>query len=125
MKTKLNDFLNENIVPEGIYSENAVFNGNHYHHFGIHPVTASLYGDKVEDIKNISFVVDDDQKVYKDNFVGGGKDKADYWAWFDYSENDFTMIYPQRFLLDMCFPAGIKGTENYGQGKAYRIKIIN
>lgn len=125
MKTKLNDFLNENKTPEGVYTKNAIFNNNHYHHFGIHPITASLYGDKVEDIKKVSFIIDDDQTVKKDNFVGGGKDKADYWGWFDYEQNDFTMIYPQRFLLDMCFPAGIKATETFNQGKSYRLKIIN
>jgi len=35
------------------------------------------------------------------------------------------MIYAQRFLLDMCFPAGIKETENGGGGKAYRLEIVN
>jgi len=35
------------------------------------------------------------------------------------------MIYTARFLLDMCFPSGIKKIEESGQGKAYRLEIIN
>ena len=39
-------------------------------------------------------------------------------------KDDFIMIYAQRFLLDMCFPYGIKATEEKGQGKAYRLEIV-
>jgi hypothetical protein len=33
------------------------------------------------------------------------------------------MIQPKRFMLDMCFPCGIKAAEEARDGKAYRLNI--
>lgn len=49
----------------------------------------------------------------------------DYWGWYDYKEQKFTLIFPKRFLLDMCFPYLIAWEEKWGTGKAYRLQIIN
>lgn len=102
------------------FKKNAVLdeNGN-YRHFGIHPVTASLYGDKVEDIVELTMKISDNQSEPDNETM-----IADYWGWFDNEENEFSLIYPKYFLLNMCFPYGIKILEAQGRGKAYRLEII-
>ncbi len=96
--------------------------GKFYQHFGITPKLVSLYGDKVEDIVNITFKISDDQTVPAPNETSLS---ADYWGWYDNEMEDFSqMIYAKRFLLQMCFPYGIKASEDNGQGKAFRLEII-
>jgi hypothetical protein len=95
-------------------------NGKFYEHFGISPKLASLYGDKPEDIVEVEFKISDNQKVPP-------HDKSmnvDYWGWYDSRIKKFSMIYAKHFLLEMCFPYGIKANEDKGQGKAYRLEII-
>lgn len=102
------------------YKSNAVLTNKCYNHFGICPTLASMYGDKPEDIDVVEFKISENQVViYNDNTM-----IADYWGWYDNEHKDFTMIYAKRFLLDMCFPYGIKASEDHNQGKAYRLEII-
>ena len=66
-------------------------------------------------------------KISKDQSIpepNNKSEEADYWVWCDEKHKFTTMLYAQRFLLDMCFPAGIKGAEDAGQGKAYRVEIV-
>jgi len=96
---------------------------DNYRHFGIHKMTASLYGDKVEDIIKVKFEIHNDQSLpnEKEKYA-----EPDYWGWIDTGKDEFSMmIYQQRFLLNMCFPAGIKGSEEAGHGKAYRLRILD
>lgn len=97
----------------------------YYHHFGIHEKTCCLYGDKPEDIVEVEFRVSADQSLPDED----NKEKLmtpDYWGWYDEERKEFTMmIYAKRFLLNMCFPSGIKACEEAGQGKAYRLEIVN
>jgi hypothetical protein len=105
-----------------IYTKSAVWNGKNFGHFGIHPQTCCLYGDEPEDIENVEFTISDDQSlpISNDNSMN-----VDYWGWIDTGDDNFSsMIYPKYFLLDMCFPYGIKKTELAGQGKAYRLTMI-
>lgn len=108
-----------------VFKVTAVFDSNasepHYKHFNIHPITANLFGNKVEDIVTIFLKISEDQEIRK--YING--DKADYWGWLDFKEKRLSMIYPQRFLLDMCFPHGIKTAEEHGKyGKAYRLEYV-
>jgi len=97
--------------------------GKFYQHFGIREILCSLYGDKPEDIVEVEFKISDDQTVPKPNEK---MLSADYWGWYSNKDQKFTMmIYAQRFLLEMCFPNGIKASEDYGDGKAYRLEIVN
>lgn len=100
------------------YKSTAVLHetGGYYYHFGINKVTASVYGDKPEDIVTVDLKISDNQDKPEAN---GELLNADYWGWFDEKEQEFTMIYPQYFLLNMCFPYGIKAEEDRKYGKAY------
>lgn len=102
--------------------QRAIFEVDHYKHFGIHPSIANMYGHKPEEIVELEMEVADDQTIPDSN---GKYLEADYWGWFDNVDQDFCMIYPQRFLMAMCFPYGVKAAEEKNQGKAYRLKIIN
>jgi len=95
----------------------AVHNGKYFDHFGIHKKTASLYGNKVEEIVDVSIEIADNQELPVNDL------DVDYWGWWDEDEQKFTLVYAARFLLNMCFPAGIKVTEESGKGKAYRVNV--
>lgn len=94
--------------------------GKYFTHFGIHEKTASIYGNKKEDIVNVQLELSDNQKIVDNN----NDPNIDYWGWFDYTEKKFTsLIYPKYFLLGLCFAYGIKAAEDNNQGKAFRLNI--
>ncbi len=94
-----------------------------YCHFGIRPSLVSLYGNKVEDILNVEITIADDQTPALEPQDDPHVNDADYWGWWAFKQERFSMIYGKYFLLNMCFPAGIKATEDAGQGKAYRLNV--
>lgn len=91
-----------------------------YNHFGIHPVTASMYGHTADEIVLVTMYKAEDQTVPQFN---SNDLKPDYWGWYDFGQERFTLIHPKYFLLNMCFFAGIKASEDAGEGKAYRLLI--
>jgi len=104
------------------FEKTAILGDKCYKHFGIHPKTAALYGDKPEDIVVVVMKVSEDQSIPEPNSKCVD---PDYWVWYDEDNKEFSsMLYAQRFLLNMCFPSGIKGSEDAGQGKAYRVEIV-
>jgi len=44
-------------------------------------------------------------------------------GYYDFERKSMSMIYPQYFLLNMCFPAGLKIAEDRGEGKTYRLIV--
>jgi len=104
------------------FSTTATLNrsGKYYQHFGIRKELVSLYGDNAEDIVEVELKISTDQSVPE-----GTTEGADYWGWYDKDKGFGQMIYAQYFLLNMCFPYGIKASEERGQGKAYRLEIVN
>ena len=97
---------------------NAVIKSEEFRHFGVSPETASMYGDKPENIIIVVISVSDDQSIPTET-----QEKADYWGWYDHQEKAMSIIYQSRFQLDMCFPSGIKHMENIDKGKAYRLNM--
>jgi len=99
----------------------AIWNGKNWCHFNIHPKTCCLYGDKPEDIVQVTFRIANDQHTTPTS-IG---DVPDYWGWLDTDTQEFdSLIYPRWFLLDMCFPYGITKTEEAGKGRAYRLEML-
>jgi hypothetical protein len=109
-------------MKDKIFTTTAIFENNHYKHFGICVLSASLYGDKEEDIVELKMKISYDQKLpderLKKQLI------ADYWGWYDFEKEKMSLIFPQRFLLNMCFPYGMKACEDNNEGKAYRLEII-
>lgn len=112
---------------EKIFTVTAIWSNNeekpHYYHFGIHPITASLYGNDPSEIQTIQMKISDNQEKADSNEHLANE--PDYWGWYDIKDESFSFIFPKYFLLNMCFPAGIKATEERGQGKAYRLEVVS
>lgn len=101
-----------------IFQTTAVFNGKCFHHFNITPFSAMLYGDKTENIVPVKFKISNNQ-----NTPSVTAASVDYWGWYDNSEGKFTLIFQNWLSLNICFPYGIKGAEDCGKGKAYRLEL--
>lgn len=102
---------------------NAVFtteNGGHYKNFGINPISAIIYGKQEKDIIQVEVSIHENQEKVPPNSKNM---EADYWGWWDETQKRFSLIWPQYFLLNMCFPYGIKAAEESNQGKAYRLNV--
>jgi hypothetical protein len=91
-----------------------------YRHFGIHPKTASLYGCDPAAIINVKLVESSDQSRGEPL-----KSVDGYWSWWDFKKNRFepVLTWHGLILLDICFPAGFKVSEERGDGKAYRVNV--
>jgi len=108
-------------MKDKIFNENVIVHEDgEFFDFGISPITASLYGKKAEDIVEVEMKISENQEILENE-----KDipTSDYWGWYDFEREGFTMIYNKRFILNMCFPYGIKSSEDAGKGKAYRLDI--
>ncbi len=108
------------ILPGTIIEQTAVQGKNGYEHFGIHPITASVYGHKEGEIVNLKMIVSKNQERPIEHTPTLD---IDYWGWYDFRTKKFSLIYGKYFLLNMCFPSGIKSSEEFNQGKAYRLEI--
>jgi len=106
---------------ETVIQQKAVWNGKHYEHFGIIKELVNIYGHKAEDVCDVELKISSDQRLPVPN---DGDMNHDYWGWFDFERQEFSMIYPKRFLLNMCFAYGIEASEEAKQGKAYRLEQI-
>ncbi len=107
---------------EEVYSKNAIWDKNHYKYFGIQPKSAFMYGCKEEEIQEINFKISNNQIKPKANEKNM---EPDSWGRYDYERKEFSLIFPKHFLLNMCFPYGMKVEEERDRGKAYRIEIQN
>ena len=89
-----------------------------YKHFGISEITANIYGSKLSEIIKVKVEISEDQSPpeYVPN-------QPDYWAWVEKGKIS-SLIWSQWFLLNMCFSYGLKSAEEAGEGKAYRVNIL-
>jgi hypothetical protein len=46
-----------------------------------------------------------------------------YWAFWNAKDQSFHHVYPVRELVDICFPYGIKGAEELGEGVCLPVQI--
>lgn len=100
----------------------AVTGSKGYKSFGIRASLASLYGEDPDKIVVLEVEIAEDQEKPKPN--EHSNDEADYWGWLDTGSDRLSLVWPQYFLLNMCFPYGTDSSEEAGKGKAYRLKII-
>lgn len=103
------------------YYTTAIFD-EYFKYFGIHPKSVELYGKTKEDIINVKITIAEDQTIRSFEFQRDSP-VVDYWAFIDKNDSVSSLIWHQRFLLNMCFPYGIDAAEKHGDGKAYRVNI--
>lgn len=94
-----------------------------FQHFGIHAITASMYGYDENDIVEVELTIAKDQSIPPPPQSDKNVMVADYWGWWKNEDKCFTTIYGKHFLLEMCFPYGIEAEEKAGRGKAYRLNV--
>jgi hypothetical protein len=46
-----------------------------------------------------------------------------YWAYWDLKDGDFSMVYPKRNLVEICFPYGSKVAVERGEGLVLPVRI--
>jgi len=46
-----------------------------------------------------------------------------YWGWWDAEKEHFTMIWPSRVQVEICFPYGSAAEERRGRGKLVQLKV--
>lgn len=105
------------------FKTTAVFNGRFFESFGINPITASAWGNKVEDIVMVECEIADDQSIPPSPQYDPNVKKNDYWGYYDNAKQEFTLIYQKRFILGICFANGLDHMEEQGFGKAYRLNV--
>lgn len=99
-----------------IFRKTAVWYKDHYRHFGIHPVTCGVYGDKEEDIVNLVCTKIGDYATRNKNLDNTQK----YWGFVENGE--LKLIYPSLVSLSVCFPYGIKAAIEAG-GNVYEFEV--
>lgn len=110
--------------PGQKFTTTAILESNgEYNHFGANPMTVGLMGHKPEEIVTITLEIAKDQTVPPPPQKSTNH-RADYWGFYSYRSNVFSMIYKARFLLDICFPHGIAGSEEAKEGKAFRLNVV-
>lgn len=109
------------LTSEYTFEHTAILDTKGYNDFGINSKSARMYGKKPSDIVTLKLKVSENQvrPKYNDHTIN-----ADYWGWFDFEDNEFTMIYPQLVLLHICFAYGLDASEKSNRGKAYRLEIV-
>lgn len=95
---------------------------NKYKDFGIFPQFSNIYGVDKNDIKQLTLKISEEQS--KDIDLFSDNISPDYWGYYSFEKQKFILIYPKYFLLNMCFPYGIKALEERNDGKAYRLEIV-
>ncbi len=50
--------------------------------------------------------------------------KEELWAWHDFQKDTYSMIYPRKFIVEMCSPDGFKQRTKRGEGKIVKLKVI-
>jgi hypothetical protein len=86
---------------------------------------AAKYKERFTDIfphsSQVRFSGYENDEIFKVNAV---EDVAgDYYGWQDTGAEDYVMIYPELFLLEMCFPYGSKAEVERGEGRVVRLNI--
>lgn len=104
MEQKLRDTT---ITEKGIFF--MTFRKNLYWHESKNAFHCSLYDDK--------------SPVHKVKVTEDLTGLSKYHGWFDNEKQEFRMIWPEKQLVQMCFPYGHEIEEEKGRGKLTRLNI--
>ncbi len=73
-----------------------------------------MFGHKESDFHNVSIEISPNQE--KTPYIKG---ILDYWGFYDYEKEKFTIIQPSYTMLEMCYANGF----NFEKGNVYRLII--
>ncbi len=84
-------------------------------HFYKHPMLVRMCGDSRGNIQgepeNLKRV-----RVTEDS-------EGPYWVWYSNEKSEFTIIYRNPVLRDVCFPDGPEAEERRGRGRRTRARV--
>lgn len=80
-------------------------------HFAAQPQSTRLY--------------DDTLPVHEVAVEECAEEPGCYFAWWDAATERFDFVYPERGLVEMCFPYGTKIEEERGAGKLFAVRVID
>lgn len=113
-------YTNHFNIYDTVHVEIAVEEDGGLRHFGVNQKFLSIYGitDKTS-LRKVYFKVSDDQ----DDFFRE-ENTSDYFGWFDYKDNKFTIIFQNIKVFACSFPYTLKDADDTMQGKVFRLEII-
>lgn len=82
--------------------------GKLVHFYKASGILTSVCGARPEDVVKV--------RVHEDP-------EGDYWAWAPSDMPGFHMIQTAEYLLNMCFPYGIKAAVKAGDGRQVRLRV--
>ena len=50
-------------------------------------------------------------------------EQSDYWAWHNYRDGKFSMIFPDKKLVQMCTPDFFEASINRGEGNIVNVVV--
>lgn len=101
----------------GIKREND--DGTFFTRIGLEPTHAKMFGvNDTDEIYRLTFDIHEDQSEPDWNAI-------EYWGWLDFNDMEYKMIFPNYKLFHVCFPYGVKASEDSGKGKSYRLKLVS
>ncbi len=86
-------------------------NGTVYENFFLSPIGVRACGTKHPVIRVTVRAAENDEN-------------HSHWGWWDNERQHFAMIYPAKFLAEMCFTYGSKAEEDLGRGKLMPLVVI-
>jgi len=48
---------------------------------------------------------------------------SQYWGWFDNEDEEYSMIWPSKIQMKMCFPYGPEAEESRGAGRQVNLVV--
>lgn len=76
--------------------------------------------------RGVKFCMDDrhPEPIWEVEVTAGDHNKpGGFWGWWELDENRFTLVWPSRVQLEICFPYGYKAEEDRGRGKFMPVEV--
>jgi hypothetical protein len=100
-------FVEKKAKTEDMFCEKE--EGKNYCHFSSHPKSVEMYGAKPNEIVKV--------RVSEDT-----SDDPKFFGWWDYQDQDFSMIYGHLSLVNICFAYGFFVEMERGRGEVCGLK---
>ena len=73
--------------------------------------------------KSVKMCNNSPEKIYKIDVREAKEDEETPYVGWLYPDGNISMIFPNRILLEICFPYGTKAETEHGNGRVIRIII--
>ena len=88
--------------------------GTYLAHFFSHPKSVQMCRDQKSW---------DEIPILETEVSQGTDTPESYWGWWDDNRKRWELVFPRKFLVEMCFPYGTDPEELVGRGKLLPVNI--